>query len=241
MSDDTDDEITTGGSRVYRHEAKERGFELAAGDEKTIEAISGHIEEYVGPIDGVFHEIVSDKVHLDVHMVPPGKKRPFHTLVTSGMSDRPMTVPDDFPGSRYAELCVLLPEDWKLSQKAFEKERWYWPVRWLKTLARLPHDYDTFLDHGHTVPNGDPPEPYAGDTDFCCMLVAKPVMFDKGFRKLKLGKKTISFFVLLPLYAEEVALKLERGTEELLDRFDEYEIDDVIDVERPNVAKKRRR
>ena len=52
------------------------------------------------------------------------------------------------------------------------------------------------LDVGHTVPNGDPPQPYADDTDFCCMLVAKPVMFDKGFRKLKLGNKTIAFYVL---------------------------------------------
>jgi hypothetical protein len=241
MPDDTDDEVTSGGSRVYRHEAKERAFEPATGDESAIEAISDHIEEYVGPVAGVFHEIISDKVHLDVHMVGPGKKRPFHTLVTSGMSDRPMTLPEGADCPRFAELCVLLPEDWKLSQKAFEKERWYWPVRWLKTLARLPHDYDTFLDHGHTVPNGDPPEPYADGTDFCCMLVARPVMFDKGFRKLKLADKTIAFYVLLPLYAEEVRLKLDRGTDELLDLFDEYELDDVIDLERPNVAKKRRR
>lgn len=240
MPDDDDDEVTDGGSRVYRHENR-RDFEPAAGDGSAIEAISAHIEEYVGPIDGVFHEIVSDKVHIDVHVVPPGKKRPFHTLVTSGMSDRPMTLPDDCDSPRYAELCVLLPEDWKLTQKAFEKERWYWPVRGLKQLARLPHDYDTFLDHGHTVPNGDPPEPFADDTDFCCWLVAKPVMFDKGFRRLKLGRKTIAFYVLLPLYEEEVRLKLDRGTGELLDRFDEEDIDDVIDVGRPNVGTKRRR
>ena len=72
------------------------------------------------------------------------------------------------------------------------------------------------------------------------MLVSKPVMFDKGFRRLKLGNKTIAFYVLLPLYLEEVELKLSKGTDELLDRFDEYEIDAVIDIERPNVAKKRR-
>lgn len=235
------DEHSAAGNPIYRHKPTERTFDPAFGDDAAIEAISEHIEEYVGPVAGVFHELISDKVHLDVHMVEPGKKRPFHTLVTSGMSDRPMTLPDGVTAPRYAELCVLLPEDWKLSQKAFEQERWYWPVRWLKQLARLPHDYDTWLDFGHTVPNGDPPEPFADGTDFCCWLVSKPVMFDKGFRKLTVGKKTIAFSVLLPLYEEEVRLKLDRGTEELLDLFDEYEIDDVIDAGRPNVAKKRRR
>ena len=30
---------------------------------------------------------------------------------------------------------MSLPPDWKLGQ---EGEEWYWPIRWLKILARLP-------------------------------------------------------------------------------------------------------
>jgi hypothetical protein len=84
-------------------------FQLALGDEQAIEAISAHIKQHIGTISGVFHEIISDKVHLDVHCVLPGADFPFHVLVTLGMSDLPMTVPAGAEGARYAQLCVLLP------------------------------------------------------------------------------------------------------------------------------------
>ena len=49
----------------------------------------------------VFHEIVSDVVHIDLLHVPPRRERPFHTLVTCGMSVRPMNVPQDAEEFRY--------------------------------------------------------------------------------------------------------------------------------------------
>lgn len=66
-----------------------------------------------------------------------------------------MTVPDpEVP--RYAELVISLPPFWPLDEQSWRDERHYWPVRLLKTLGRLPHEYDTWLGVGHTIPNGDP-------------------------------------------------------------------------------------
>jgi hypothetical protein len=46
-----------------------KDFVLATGEEH-IEAISAHLERHLGPVSGVFHEIISDLVHIDVHVVP---------------------------------------------------------------------------------------------------------------------------------------------------------------------------
>jgi hypothetical protein len=242
MSDEDDDiERSESGAPVYRHKPREKPFELATGDEKSIEAISDHIEEFVGKVDGVFHEIVSDLVHIDVHMVAPRKKRDYYTLVTSGMSDRPMKAPEGAEGKQYAEVMICLPPDWKLSEKAFEKERWYWPVRWLKMLARLPHEYDTWLWEHHTVPNGDPPEPFADNTDLCVSYLLRPALFPKEFFKLKLKKKTIHFLCLVPLHADETKFKLKEGSDALVDLLDDAGVTELLDVERPSVLRKRRR
>ena len=40
-------------------------------------------------------------------------------------------------------------------------------------LARLPHEFQTLLWQGHTVPNGDPALPYARNTKLCGALVAR--------------------------------------------------------------------
>ena len=58
-----------------------------------VDRIARHIERCLGPVESVFHELISDQVHLDVHWVKPTRGRPYHFLVTSGMSDRPMPVP----------------------------------------------------------------------------------------------------------------------------------------------------
>jgi hypothetical protein len=237
--EDDDGDITEGGSRVYRHrEAKD--FELASGDEATIAAVEEHLAEYApGSEMSVFHELISDKVHLDVHLAPATKKRPFHVLMTSGMSGRKMKVPKGEDSPKYAELCVFLPADWKLTEKAFKNEDNYWPVRWLKQVARLPFDFDTFLAHGHTIPNGDPPEPFADNTEFCCVLLKKPDLLPKGFRRFAVGEKTVQVYCMVPLYPDEVTLKLKKGTDALLERFAEEDVSDEIDIGRPSVAKKK--
>lgn len=235
-------ETTQGGSEVFRHAIREREMEVATGDADLIGAIEKHIEMYIGGDGMVFHELVSDLVHLDVHMVPPTSERNWYTLVTSGMSERPMTVPPGSELDEYAELVLCLPPTWQLSDEAFRvnNEQFYWPVRWLKQLARLPHEYETFFCAGHTIPNGDPPEPFHPTTKMCCWLILNSIWFDSEFNELELSDgRTIAFLTIIPLYAEEMRIKLEKGTEALLEKLGDLSMEDLMNPSRKNVAKKR--
>jgi len=238
-------EFSPSGAPIYRYE-EPAPFELASGDEATIAAISEHIERHLGPVSGVYHELISDKVHLDVYVVSPSADFPFYTLVTSGMSDRPMTVPPDAPADEappYAELCILLPSTWNIPADpadvatAFEDENVYWPIRWLKMLARLPHEYDTWLGFGHTIPNGEDAEPFADDTELGCMLLLTALSLPEEFQTLVVSpEKTVQFYTLYPIYREEMDLKMAQGVDALLDRFEVYDTGDVLDLTRPNTA-----
>jgi hypothetical protein len=198
---------------TYRH-GDAKPFEFAMGDSENIEAISAHIERWIGKPDSVFHELISDKVHIDVHMVAPSEKFPWHTLVTSGMSDRPMRAPEEHPEWSYAELFICLPPDWKLEGEDAKEERYFWPIHALKFLARFPHQHDTWLWYGHTIPNGDPPAPFNAFTRMCGFILLPPHCVPAGFHELKIdAEKTIRFFALVPMYAEELQLKLRRGAE----------------------------
>jgi hypothetical protein len=229
-----------GEAQIIRHEARMRDFEVAIGDEQNIEAIANHIEKHIGPIETVLHEIISDLVHVDIHVVKPTEDRPFVTLVTSGMSDRPMTVPEGAEELQFAELMITLPDDWPLDQESFEDENHYWPIRWLKTLARLPHEYETWLGSCHTVPNGDPAEPLADRTDFCGFMLLYPPSTPEEFHTLKIDdEKQVQFYSLFPLYQEEMDLKVARGADALIERFIKYEIGDIVDLERRNTCRRR--
>jgi len=234
-------EESESGAPIYRHEDKDREFELAMGDSENIERISDHIERHIGPIDNIFHELISDLVHIDVHVVAPTETRPFYTLVTSGMSDKPMNAPKGLEDLRFAELMICLPPDWPMSQEAWKQhEDAYWPIYSLKFLARFPHEYQTWLWATHTVPNGDPPAPFAKNTELCCAMLMPPLTGGDQFNELRIDDhKTIHFFGIIPITRDEMEFKLKHGAEALIDGFERNQVSEILDPGRPSSLKKK--
>lgn len=233
-----DDELSKSGSPIYRYGEGEKDWEAPANTLNT-ETISAHIEQHLGSVSQVLHEILSDAVHIDIHHIKPADDWPFHVLVTSGMSDLPMTVPDELDAPRHVELMVTLPANWQLDKESFKDEQWYWPVRTMKFLARFPHKYTTWVGWGHTIPNGDPAESFADNTALSGIILLPPVSVPKEFLTLNIDdEKEISFLSVIPLFNEEMDFKLKHGTDALLKKFDKNDITDIIDPERKNIAKK---
>jgi hypothetical protein len=235
----TDEEISAGGSRIFRHEQKDAEPEYALGDDALIDAVTAHVEHTVGRVEDVFHELVSPTVHVDVLRVPPGPERPFHTFVTCGMSVKPMLAPD--PDQAFSELMLALPPGWPVTQQQWEDERAYWPIRLLKFLARLPHEYDTWLGNGHTVPNDDPARPYAKGTELCGAIVAAPQLPPEAFRVLERPEGAIRFHSVIPLHRAEMDCKLRDGADALYDRLAAGGVTELLDPGRPSVVGEQRR
>jgi len=206
-------------------------------DEVSSKIIENHMEKYLGKNEYVFHELISTLVHIDVFYFKPTEQRNYHVFVTQGMSNLPMNTPKAAESINYAELIICLPPEWKVSEEDFKDEKNYWPVRILKALARFPHEYNTWLANMHTVPNGNPPAPFAENAGFSGMLIIPPLNIEKGFHSLKVNaEKTINFYILVPLYKEEMDYKVEKGFEAFLDKMDEYDLSLVIDINRKNMC-----
>ncbi|WP_138495282.1 suppressor of fused domain protein [Paenibacillus pinistramenti] len=234
-------EFSESGQPIYRHTERTREFEFAVENEAALTAISKHVEQHIGPIDYVLHEIISDLIHLDILVVNPSKERNYYTFVTCGMSNLPMTVPEGAEDYKFAELMICLPADWKVSQESFDIEENYWPIRWLKTLARLPHEYETWLYWGHTVPNGDPAQPFAANTSFSGMILSFPTVVEEvnSFFTLRLADdRDVHFLGLIPLYKEEMDLKLKSGAEVLFEKLEKAGVNEIVNIKRKNTAKK---
>jgi hypothetical protein len=223
--------------------------------------ITRHIDRTVGPSPMAFHEIISTDIHLDLHIVPPHagptaagqpQGRDFFTVVTSGMSSRLMPMPpsiesatqDDAEKSRYAELMISLPRDWPglrsdgtfVNEYMSDEANW-WPIRWLKMLARMPHEYDTWIGAGYTVPNTPSDQPYAPNTGFSCLLLLPSALYPAARHLVVHDDITIEFLALWPLYPEELELKLSQGLKALQAAFAKAGVTDLLDIHRPNVAK----
>ena len=233
----SDPELSGSGNPIYRHEALQSSGEPASGDSENIERISQHIEQYIGVVTTVFHELVSTDVHIDIHIVAPTEDRPFYTLVTSGMSDRPMTVPEGAENLRYAELALCLPPDWPMASEDWKDPNHYWPIKALKVLARFPHEYQTWLCMDHTVPHNNPPTPYAPNCPYSCALIGPVSTAPEEFSSLEVSpEKTIHFFGVQFIYLEEMEFKMNAGAEPLFEAFDAMGYSEIVDLQRESVV-----
>jgi hypothetical protein len=205
------------------------------GDESAqdLAALSNHIGEWWGE-GNVWHELVSEYVHIDVHSIPPSDAHPYHVLITTGMSDRPME--GAIGNGQHCELMLSLPADWPLDQASFQDEKNYWPIRHLKQTARLPHVFTTLLWYGHTIGNEDTLTPVHPDAPFVGFALSIPIRCHEGARKINIrANKEVHFFSLIPLYEAELKFAREHGTPKLFERLDEAGVDELVVVGRPCV------
>ena len=159
-----------------------------------MDKVSEYIKQQYGEFDIVAHELVSPDIHCDIAIVPPTDDQPYYKLVTMGAGAFKMNVPEDLKSDVYerAEYVVFLPADWNIKS---DKEEDYWPIRMLKTVARLPVSMDDWLFYRHTVNLTDDESPVAENTGFnSCVLF---ISFGKGNKpveplKLDLSDKEVA-------------------------------------------------
>jgi hypothetical protein len=196
-----------------------------AEDGALLSAVTAHVERYFGPVTEVLHDEFPVHAHIDLLVVEPNEKCPGITVATAGMSGRPMNGDD-----AYAELMMILPPS---------MPREAWPYRVIRDLARLPHEFDTLLWLGHTIPNGDPARPYARDTKLCGAVIA-PQMISEDAQSFEHDGHEVAQFTFWPLHAAEMRVKLDRGMDAFWEMADEARLIECIDPQRPDAAPKRR-
>lgn len=189
--------------------------------EDEIDIIEKHIEHYYGNFEFVFHEKVSPDIHVDICLIPPSEECNWYTLVTMGMGAHLMNVPNQLKEEQLerAELVICLPEYWKLDKEHLKDEKWYWPIRLLKELARFPGENNTWLGWGHTV-SYDGPLSYT--TELCASILINPLCGNVGGNTCTLPDgEEVNFYQVIPLYRDELEYKLKNGTQKLLDKMND--------------------
>ncbi|WP_339314448.1 suppressor of fused domain protein [Paenibacillus sp. FSL M7-0896] len=223
------------GTTIYGYDASDEQQVTPPANILYMEDLNEHFNRvFPNRETGVFHELISDVVHIDVNIMEATPDEPYRVLYTNGMSDLPLTLPQEirkeYKHLERAELMMFLPADWPLTQEDFEAEENYWPIRLMKMLARFPHMYQTWLGYGHTIPNTEDYEPYADNTELSgVILYALPEEVSTVHTK---DGNQVQVYFLVPLYREEMEFKLESGMDELMARL--FELPEDFLVLNPN-------
>ncbi|HUI82115.1 MAG TPA: suppressor of fused domain protein [Bryobacteraceae bacterium] len=185
----SEQEVTPAGDVIYRYPASSwAASPVGLSDESTrefAELRAKVFERFFGEAHSVLHESLALVPHVDVHTYyrRGADGRDTCTLVTSGMSDLEMNVPAGAKRPRRVELIFYCDEP---------KAEYAETLRWL---AHFPHDQQTWIGTGHTIPNGNPPAPFWGSPILDTILLLSPIVKRDGTLpdELVLGGEPVHF------------------------------------------------
>lgn len=219
-------------------EAKKSKFRSMEQLRNDYELLLQHIEKYVGKIEKSIHDQAFDLAPLSVHIIPKTHDGKGRALVTTGLSVLAMHPPPQLKEFKYSELIIRIPKDWPLPFKEIKNDEFLWPIQELLHLMRYIHSNQQWFFDMHTFGNGDPPLPYASNTNFCGFLFTLPLFsLPPKFCELKIDdSKTIIFLQLLPLYKEEMDYAITNTSEALLEKYEKLNLPDYIDLKRDSAV-----
>lgn len=100
----------------------------------------------------------------------------------------------------------------------------------------LPHPDETWLGFGHTFGNEEDEE-FAEGIGFNAVMLAHSMELSEDFIQIELeNEQVVTIYTLIPLYKEELGFKKKNDASALLERFDEYDIEEIVKIGRPNVC-----
>lgn len=210
-------------------------------------SLRAHVAKHVGEVAAVYHEpmmaaLTGGGVPMEVLHVAPAKRRPFHTLVTMGMSQEALETPKELSEFAHVELMMRLPTSWEPPQGPVVGEKVdgsTWPLRHLLSLAQACHGQGRFLMFGTFVPNGNEPgklKPFTKGVPFYGTVVWADGAFGEEFMAMPVSKRaTVLFLSLICLKQDETEALLPLDLEELVGRLNGSELPYVADPARKSV------
>lgn len=173
----------------------------------------------------VNHQIQPVVPHIDVYLFrsmaedADGNEFEFSTLVTGGMSDYPMRVPDDVPFRR-AELVMYVEKPSEIH------------ITLLRWLAELPHvQEDIWYGFGTTMTNGQPPQPIfeGSQLDSYLFLNSRFANQMNLHEQLIIEGDPTTLLWVIPITNLERKYVMQRGINAFLDVLDRHGHDMILD------------
>lgn len=180
--------------------------------------------ETFGPKFTVDRDMDMSGPKIDIYTFAPGtdgqgRERDCYTLVTSGMSDARMNVPEGAPYKRY-EIVLYSKGPSQLL------------IDVLRFLAKLPAQQGTtWYSYGTTMSNGRPPQPIFDGSPLDNYFFIDSVYMDDSdvHTKLSIDGDPVALIWVVPITSAECKLTMDKGPGELLNLFDEKQHPYVLD------------
>jgi hypothetical protein len=157
-----------------------------------------------------------EEFDTDILVFNPSAGRPFYTLVSTGLSDSCLTIPEDEPEivkQEFSRIELMM----YIGEFPEEDRCESWPVHFIRAMTAFPHLCDAWISPGLVVPNGFPPRPIMDNSKLCAAFFVPPIFENRGFQEgiLSMDGRSITFLAIDFITRNELNLLGEFGPQAL--------------------------
>lgn len=181
-------------------------------------------------------EVSTAEGEIPLIMLDLELRSPVSVLMTNGLSDYKMPVPENTDENEYNELFFCLPSYWEWED--MENPRMNWVFKWIQRLAKYAIEQKTWFGHGHTMPCGANMESLSETMLQNHLLLSNPLLLETALAPIKVGDKEINFLAIIPMFSDEMDYKQGKGTFKLMQKFSNKGVTEQLDDFRATVLKR---
>lgn len=175
--------------------------------------------------------------NVDLLLLDIESKVPIQILMTDGLSNYKMPVPEKYDERSQTEIYFALPGYWEIEE--IDNPKMNWPVEKIKKLANHVIEKETWYGPGHTFSNGNPPESFSETMKQNHLLLAEPIALEDILQPLQIGSQTIYFLAIIPIFEQEFDRKQSKGYFKFIRKFRGRNGDEILDDYRESIYKSR--
>lgn len=162
-------------------------------------------------------------------------KTPVTVIMTNGLSDYCMPVPEKLAGEEYNELYFCLPSYWDWDDPSNPNMNWVFD--WIQRLAKYVVEKETWFGHGHTMPCGTEAKPLSKTMKQNHFFLTHPMLLENELETVQIGEKQIHFLAIMPVFLKEFEFKQSRGTFKFMRKLINKGVTEKLDDFRDTVTK----
>ncbi|MBI1837858.1 MAG: suppressor of fused domain protein [Flavobacteriia bacterium] len=156
-------------------------------------------------------------------------------LVTNGLNEYFMNVPEKVKGREFNEIYFCLPSYWELQD--FENPDMNWVFEWIQKLAKHVVSKNTWFGSGHTIPCGNPFQALSPKMKQNHFFLCDPILLKEELQPFVFEDKTIYMLGIIPIFEEEMDYKQGKGTVKLLQKLNNHGVTEKLDNYRGTVMR----
>lgn len=163
-------------------------------------------------------------------------RSPVSVLMTNGLSDYKMPVPEKVEGREYNELFFCLPSYWEWED--MDNPRTNWIFHWIQRLSKHVVEKNTWFGHGHTMPCGANMESLSETMTQNHFFLSDPILLENELAPITVDGREIYFLGIIPIFSDEMDYKQSKGTFKLLQKLRNKGVTEQLDDFRATILKR---